>query len=167
MRLVSVVNRFLVVFAVIAILSQLSFAAEDEYIKWYGVGGELNDPRRWLGRVGVSEYLAVETLFAMEHISGDCDQGKAECDFTRLDVGVGLIYDIVPNSKISPYLAGRFILRMTGNGESETSGTIESAGGVEYVIMKRLGLSGELNFRFHTDPTEVITTTIIRFYFYL
>jgi hypothetical protein len=77
-----------------------------------------------------------------------------------------VIYDIVPGATISPYRAGRFILTMTGNGESETSGTFEAASGVEYVIMKRLGVSGELNFSFHTDPTQVITSTVIRFHFY-
>jgi hypothetical protein len=56
---------------------------------------------------------------------------------------------------------------MTGNGESETAGTVEAATGVEYVILKRLGLSGELNFSFGTNPTKVLTTTRVRFYFYL
>ena len=166
MRPVSAARGFLIVLAAMMILPHISSAAMDDYVKWYGIGGELNDPNRWLARIGVSEYLGAEILFAMEHLSDHCDQGQADCDFTRLDVGVGAIYDVAPEAKISPYLAGRFILRMTGNGDSETSGTIEAAGGAEYVLMKRLGISGELNFRFRTDPSEVITTTIMRFYFY-
>jgi hypothetical protein len=43
----------------------------------------------------------------------------------------------------------------------------ETACGVEYVIMKRLGISGELNFSFHTDPTQIFTSTRVRCYFYL
>ena len=42
-----------------------------------------------------------------------------------------------------------------------------AAGGAEYVIMRRLGISGELNFNFGTNPTKVMTTTVVRFYFYL
>jgi hypothetical protein len=56
---------------------------------------------------------------------------------------------------------------MLGNGTSQTSGTVEAAGGVEYVIMRRLGISGELNFSFGTNPSKVMTTTVMRFYFYL
>jgi hypothetical protein len=157
---------FLAVAMVVLMVPQASMGAEDEHIKWYGLGGELTGPKRWLGRIGISEYLGTEVLFAMEHYSADCAQGQGDCDFTRLDVGAGVIYDIVPNAGISPYLAGRFILTMTGNGDSETSGTIEAATGVEYVIMKRIGISGELNFSFHTDPTEIATSTVVRFYFY-
>jgi hypothetical protein len=150
----------------VMIVPQISAAAEDDHIKWYGLGGELTGPKRWFGRIGISEYLGAEIVFGMDHRSYDCKDGKSDCDSTRLDVGAGVIYDFVPGSRISPYLAGRFILTMTGNGDSQTSGTIEAASGVEYVIMKRIGLSGELNFSFHTDPTEVTTTTIVRFYFY-
>ena len=70
-------------------------------------------------------------------------------------------------SMLTPYIAGRFILTMLGNGDSETSGTVEAAGGVEYVIMKRLGISSELNFNFGTNPSKVMTTTRVRFHFYL
>jgi len=143
----------------------LSAAAADEYVKWYGVGGELDGPRRWLGRIGINESFGAEVIFAMEHISDECGP-NADCDYTRLDLGLGGIYDVAPFARVSPYLAGRFILTMTGNGESNTSGTIEAAGGVEYVILKRIGVRAELNFSFHTDPTRVGTTTLIGFLFY-
>jgi hypothetical protein len=156
----------MVIMVLMLVGPQYGFAEDGEHIKWYGLGGELTGPKRWLGRIGISEYLGTEVIFGMEHISHDCPAGKTDCDSTKLDVGVGVIYDFVPAARISPYLAGRFILTMTGNGDSETSGTIEAASGVEYVIMKRIGLNGELNFSFHTDPTQVKTSTIVRFYFY-
>jgi hypothetical protein len=166
MKRVTVINAILATLVFVLVLPQLCLSAEDEHIKWYGLGGELTGTKRWFGRIGISEYLGAEVIFAMEHTSSDCGQGKGDCDSTTLDVGAGAIYDLVPGAKISPYLAGRFILTMSGNGDSETSGTIEAAGGVEYVVMKRLGVSGELNFSFRTDPTHVVTSTRVRFYFY-
>jgi hypothetical protein len=139
-------------------------AADEEAVKWYGVGGEISGSHRWLGRIGINEYLGTEVIFAMNHMSYDCPGG--DCDSTTLDVGAGVIYEVLPGATISPYLAGRFILTMTGNGESENSGTVEAAAGVEYLIMRRLGLSGELNFNFRTDPTRVGTTTVLRFHLY-
>jgi len=161
----------LLLFAVLAIVV-MSFpvqAEEDNFIKWYGIGGEITEPHRWLGRLGITEDLGAEIIFGFEHRSDDChgeDNGK-DCDFTRMDIGAGFIYDFVPASILTPYVAGRFILTMIGNGSSETSGTVEAAGGVEYVIMKRLGISGELNFNFGTNPSKVMTTTVVRVYFYL
>jgi hypothetical protein len=157
------------VFMLLLVLASVSVAPaqDDEHIKWYGVGGELDDPHHWFGRLGVTENLGAEIVFGMEHISKDCEHGEGDCDVTQLDVGAGFIYDFVPASQVTPYMAGRFILSMIGNGESETSGTVEAAGGIEYVILKRIGLSGELNFSFSTDPTHVLTTTRVRFYFYL
>jgi hypothetical protein len=145
------------------------FAAAQEPFKWYGIGGELTgesgEPRRWLGRLGLGEQLGIEALFAMEHLSGTgIHDGQ---DYTRLDVGGGVIYDVAPLAEVTPYFAGRFILVMTGNSTDNTSGVVEAACGVEYVIMKRLGLSGELNFSFHTDPTQIFTSTRVRCYFYL
>jgi hypothetical protein len=148
-------------------LTQAGFAQDGEYVKWYGVGGELDDPHHWLARIGVTENLGAEVIFGMEHISMDCPSGHGDCDETHLDVGTGLIYDFLSSGQMTPYVAGRFILSMTGDGESETSGTVEAASGVEYVIMKRIGLSGELNFGFSTDPTHILTTTRVRCYFYL
>jgi hypothetical protein len=149
------------------LLPQFAFAQEP--FKWYGIGGEITgesgEPRRWLGRLGIGEQLGVEALFAMEHISGTGI--NEDNDFTRLDVGAGLIYDVAPAASVTPYLAGRFILVMTGDGESNTAGVVETACGVEYVIMKRLGISGELNFSFHTNPTQIFTSTRVRCYFYL
>ena len=144
-------------------------AEEDDFVKWYGVGGEITGSHRWLGRLGVTEDLGAEIIFALKHQSGDCDDDSAseDCDFTRLDIGAGFIYDFVPASNLTPYFAGRFILSMLGNGTSETSGTVEAAGGVEYVIMERLGISSELNFNFGTNPSKVMTTTVVRFHFYL
>jgi hypothetical protein len=152
---------------VMLLLTGLSSAQEEEHIKWYGIGGELTEPHRWFGRVGITQYLGAEIIFGIEHISRTCDSGNGDCDFTSLDVGAGFIYDFAPAKQITPYLGGRFVLTMTGNGESETSGTVEAAAGVEYVIMKRVGLSGELNFGFSTNPTHVLTRTKARFYFYL
>jgi hypothetical protein len=161
----------LFLFAVLAVMV-MSFpvqAEEDNFVKWYGVGGQITEPHRWLGRLGITEDLGAEIIFGFEHRSDDCgneSDGK-DCDFTRMDIGAGFIYDFVPASKLTPYIAGRFILTMLGNGSSETSGTVEAAGGVEYVIMRRLGISGELNFNFGTNPSKVMTTTVVRCYFYL
>jgi hypothetical protein len=150
-------------------LSCLSFAEDGEAFKWYGIGGELDDPNRWFGRIGITEDLGAEIVFGVEHRSDECSEESTskDCDYTRLDVGAGFIYDFAPVSRVTPYVAGRFVLSMTGNGSSETSGTVEAASGVEYVILKRLGVSGELNFNFGTNPTKVMTTTRLRFYFYL
>jgi hypothetical protein len=167
MRSFSRVMIPITIFIAVLALTQVAIAQDGDHVKWYGVGGEVTDPHHWLGRVGITEALGAEIIFGMEHISMDCPGGEGDCDQTSLDVGAGLIYDLVPSSQITPYLGGRFILSMTGNGESETSGTVEAASGVEYVIMKRLGLSGELNFSFGTDPTHILTTTRVRFYFYL
>jgi hypothetical protein len=166
MNRISAFSALLMITVLILTAPSICSAQDGEHIKWYGLGGELTGPHRWLGRIGINEYLGTEVIFGMEHTSYDCHGGAGDCDSTALDVGVGVIYDFVPSARISPYLAGRFILTMTGNGESDTAGTIEAASGVEYIIMKRIGLSGELNFSFHTDPTKVKTSTIVRFYFY-
>ena len=166
MMRIAVVKTVLAALILLLALTQVSLCAEDDFIKWYGLGGELNGPMRWFGRIGITEYLGAEVIFSMEHLSLDCEDGKGDCSYTALDVGTGAVYELVPGAKISPYLAGRFILTMIGNGDSETSGTVEAAGGVEYLLMKRLGLSGELNFKFSTNPTHVATATLIRFYFY-
>jgi hypothetical protein len=154
--------------AAFAVLAPHMVFAQEPF-KWYGIGGEITsesgEPRRWLGRVGISEQLGVEALFAMEHLSGT--GVHEDNDYTRLDVGAGLIYDVAPTASITPYFAGRFILVMTGDDTDNTSGVVETACGVEYVIMKRLGLSGELNFNFRTDPTQIFTSTRIRCFFYL
>ncbi len=161
----------LLLFAVLAIVV-MSFpvqAEEDNFVKWYGFGGEITEPHRWLGRLGITEDLGAEIIFGLEHRSDDCSNGSDgnDCDFTKMDIGAGFIYDVIPASKLTPYIAGRFILTMLGNGSSEVSGTVEAAGGVEYVIMRRLGISSELNFNFGTNPSKVMTTTVVRFYFYL
>lgn len=153
----------------VGILSCPVYAEDGDFVKWYGFGGEITEPHRWLGRLGITEDLGAEIIFGIEHRSDDCgNHGDSDdCDFTKIDIGAGFIYDFVPASNLTPYVAGRFILTMLGNGTSETSGTVEAAGGVEYVIMKRLGISSELNFRFGTNPSEVKTTTVVRFHFYL
>jgi hypothetical protein len=167
MKFLSAIKALITVCILVLALTHVSTAQSDDYIKWYGVGGELDAPHHWLGRIGVTETLGAEIIFGMEHISMECDTGDGDCDETQLDVGGGLIYDFAPFSQVTPYVAGRFILSMTGDGTSETSGTVEAAGGAEYVIMKRIGLSSELNFSFSTDPTHILTTTRVRFYFYL
>jgi hypothetical protein len=167
MRSVSTLKVLIAICAAMLFVAQAAAAQNNDHIKWYGIGGELDDPHHWFGRLGVTENLGAEIIFGMEHISIECDHGEGDCDETKLDVGAGIIYDLVPSSQVTPYLGARFILSMIGNGDSETSGTVEAASGVEYVIMKRLGLSGELNFSFGTDPTHIVTTTRVRFYFYL
>lgn len=159
------VNAMLATLVLLLLVPRPTFGAGDETIKWYGLGGEITGPKRWLARIGISEYLGAEVIFAMEHISAEAGRGEGDWE-TRLDVGVGAIYDLVPGATMSPYLATRFTLSMMGNGDSETSGTIEAAGGVEYVVKKRIGVSGELNFSFQTDPTHVVTSTRVRLYFY-
>jgi hypothetical protein len=166
MKRFAFINAILAALVLISVLPQVSLGAEGDHIKWYGLGGELNGPKRWFGRIGITEYLGAEVIFAMEHKSRECNKGAGDCDSTTLDVGAGAIYELVPGAKVTPYLAGRFILTMIGNGDSETSGTVEAAGGVEYLLMTRLGISGELNFTFRTDPTRVATATRVRFYFY-
>lgn len=157
--------------ALALIIPRLGYASPDEPFRWYGIGGDItavaNEPRRWLGRIGISEDLGAEVLFAMQHVSGGCkDTAHNNCDYTRIDIGTGVIYDVAPGSAITPYLAGRFILSMTGNGNDETAGIIEAAGGAEYAIMKRLGVSAELNLSVRTDPAQILTSTRMRFYFY-
>ncbi len=158
----------------VAAMSHPALGQEDNMVKWYGIGGQITKPYRWLGRLGITGDLGAEIIFGMEHLSdgcsGDKDNGSSDdkdCDFTKLDIGAGFIYDFVPESPLTPYVAGRFILTMIGNGSSDTSGTVETALGAEYVIMRRLGLSGELNFSFGTSPSRIRTTTLVRAYFYL
>ncbi len=167
MRSFSTAKIIVIMFLLVLAVARVAPAQDAEHIKWYGVGGDLNDPHHWFGRLGVTQNLGAEIIFGMEHTSKDCEHGDGDCDVTQLDVGAGFIYDFAPASQITPYVGGRFILSMIGNGESKTAGTVEAASGVEYVIMKRIGLSGELNFSFSTDPTHVLTTTRVRFYFYL
>ncbi len=167
MRSLSAARTPVIMFLLVLAVAQAAPAQDDEQIKWYGVGGELDGPHHWLGRLGVTQNLGAEVIFGMEHISKDCEHGEGDCDVTQLDVGAGFIYDFAPANQITPYVGGRFILSMIGDGQAETSGTVEAASGVEYIIMKRIGLSAELNFSFGTDPTHVLTTTRVRFYFYL
>ena len=167
MRTRSVLTCLLAI-AALAVISPRLFAA-DEPFKWYGIGGEITthseEPRRWLGRLGLGEQLGIEALFAMQHLSDNSDH--ADNDYTRLDIGGGVIYDVAPFATITPYFAGRFTLVMTSNGQDDTSGMVEAACGVEYIMAKRVGLSGELNFNFNTDPTRIFTSTRVRCYFYL
>ena len=168
MKRFSVTACLFAVAAFAVLLPQFSYGAPDEPFKWYGLGGELtgnpSEPRRWLGRLGITNQIGGEAIFAMEHSSYTCE--GHDCDRTRVDIGAGVIYDVAPAAMISPYFAGRFILTMIGNSEDETSGTVEGAYGIEYVIAKRLGLSGELNFSVRTDPSQILTSTRVRFYFY-
>lgn len=157
----------------VAAMTLPAIAQESDFVKWYGIGGQITKPYRWLGRLGITEDLGAEIVFGIEHRSDECSRddnsnnGDNDCDFTRLDIGAGFIYDFVPDSPLTPYVAGRFILTMLGDGTSDTSGTVEAATGAEYVIMKRLGLSGELNFSVGTNPSTVKTSTVVRAYFYL
>jgi hypothetical protein len=158
----------LIAVAALAVIAPRLASAEEPF-KWYGIGGEItthsDEPRRWLGRLGLGEQLGIEALFAMQHLSDDSNH--LDNDYTRLDIGAGVIYDVAPFAVLTPYFAGRFILVMTSNGDDDTSGLVEAACGVEYVVMKRLGISGELNFNFRTDPTQIFTSTRVRCYFYM
>ncbi len=164
MKILSVGTSLLIVAMLIA-NSPANAGATPEVVKWYGVGGELNGPTRWLGRIGLNEYLGVEVVFSMLHETHETADKKSTT-VSRIEIGPGIIYDVVPGQSISPYLAGRFILILEGNDKSDVSGGIEACGGVEYLILKRIGISGELNFRFQTEPSTVYTTTLVRFYFY-
>jgi len=167
MKRLSISSCLLVAAMLAVLIPQLAWAAEEPF-KWYGIGGDLttvsSEPRRWLGRIGMSDDLGAEILFSLQHV--ECDNPLIDCDYTRVDVGAGFIYDLVPSATLTPYVAGRFILSMADNGEDENSGIIETAGGIEYVISKRVGLSAELNFSIQTDPTVILTSTRTRFYFY-
>jgi len=164
----SVPSCLLFAATLVVLVTQVGWAA-DEPFKWYGVGGDLtsvsNEPRRWLARIGMSDDLGAEILFSLQHIEEDCGT-LADCDFTRVDIGAGFIYDLVPSASLTPYFAGRFILSMADNSHEDNSGIIEAAGGVEYVIAKRVGISAELNFSIQTEPTTILTSTRMRFYFY-
>jgi len=132
--------------------------AQAEPFKWYGIGGELNGDRRWLGRIGITKHLGAEVVLGIDYDS--------EAD-SRYDLGAGVVYDYAPTSEITPFTVARFILNVTDTGETKTAGIVEAGGGVEYVIKERIGVSGELNFAFHLDPSRIVTSTLLRFYFYL
>jgi hypothetical protein len=52
------------------VISSPVHAEEDNFVKWYGFGGEITEPHRWLGRLGVTEDLGAEIIFGIEHRSG-------------------------------------------------------------------------------------------------
>jgi hypothetical protein len=149
-----------------ALVPRLAAAYPEEPFRWYGLGGELTSdsgcPRHWLARIGIDDQLGAEVLFALAHT----EVAGSSHDATRVDVGAGLIYDLAPTAAITPYGAARFILSITDADDTDTGATAEAACGAEYAIGGRLGLSGELDFSLHTDPSEIITSTRVRFYFY-
>jgi opacity protein-like surface antigen len=140
------------------IIPSSSQAEEAEPFKWYGVGGELNGMKRWMGRLGITQHVGAEMLFGIDW------ESDANSDYS---LGAGVIYDYAPTAEITPYTMCRFILRRVDNGNSKTSIQLEAGGGVEYVIKKRVGISAELNFNFSFDPARMMTTTLLRAYFYL
>ncbi len=144
--------------ATLAFIAPPTSQAEEEPFKWYGIGGELNGSKRWLGRIGVTEHVGAEFLFGADW------ESEANSDYSA---GAGVIYDYAPMAEIAPYTMCRFLLRRVDNGVSKTSMQLEGGGGVEYVIKKRVGISAELNFNFSFDPSRVMTTTLVRAYFYL
>jgi opacity protein-like surface antigen len=131
---------------------------EDEPYKWYGIGGELNGSNRWLGRIGITKNLGAEVLLGLDW------ESDSNSDYT---LGAGVIYDYAPTSDITPFTMCRVLAHRRDNGESKTSLGFEVGGGVEYVIKKRIGISAELNFNFSFDPSRIMTTTLLRAYFYL
>lgn len=142
----------------LAFLLPASTEAQDEPFKWYGIGGELNGSRRWLGRIGITKSVGAELLFGVDWKSGDSK---------IFDFGAGVVYDYAPTGEITPYTMCRFIFHIEDNGEYKTNGQVEAGGGVEYVIKRRVGISAELNFMLSFDPSRVVTTTLLRAYFYL
>ncbi|MGD9401523.1 MAG: hypothetical protein PVF95_04535 [bacterium] len=154
-------NRTLSIAMLLAALFLLlpqAAGAQQEPFKWYGVGGEVNGSRRWLGRIGITENVGAEVLFGLNW------ESEGHSDYT---VGAGVIYDYAPTSEITPYTMCRIIANRWDNDESKTSLGFEVGGGVEYVIKRRIGLSAELNFNFSFDPSRIMTTTLLRAYFYL
>jgi hypothetical protein len=154
-------NRVLSTGLLIATLALLLPAwanAQDEPFKWYGIGGEFNGERRWLGRIGITQGVGAEILLGLNWESG----GNSV-----YDLGAGIIYDYAPTADITPYTMCRFILHGEDRGDYYTDGRIEVGGGAEYIIKKRIGISAELNFRLGFDPSKVVTTTLLRAYFYL
>ncbi|MFZ1946111.1 MAG: hypothetical protein WAW06_01025 [bacterium] len=149
-----------------ALVPGIVAASPEEPFRWYGLGGEITSdsgcPRHWLARIGIDDQLGAEVLFALMH----AEAAGFSHDVTRIDIGAGLIYDLAPTAVITPYGAARFILNITDADETDTGATAEAACGAEYAIGRRLGLSGELNLSLHTDPSEIITSTRVRFYFY-
>jgi hypothetical protein len=143
---------------VLAFMIPTTARTEDEPFKWYGVGGEFNGARRWLGRFGITQDIGVEAIFGV-----DWGSGRPKV----FDLGAGVIYDYAPTAEISPYAMCRFILHIEDNGEYNSDGRIEAGAGAEYVIKKRIGISAELNFSIGIDPSRVMTTTLVRAYFYL
>lgn len=144
--------------ATLAFIIPSGAQAEEEPFKWYGVGGELTGARRWMGRIGVTKHVGAELLFGIDW------ESEANSDYS---LGAGVIYDYAPTAEITPYTMCRFILRRVDNGVSKTSIQLEAGGGVEYVIKQRVGISAELNFNFSFDPARIMTTTLVRAYFYL
>ena len=46
------INAILATLILVLVISQVSLGADGDHIKWYGLGGELNGPKRWFGRIG-------------------------------------------------------------------------------------------------------------------
>lgn len=147
-----------VLLAILSLFLTQVAAAQEEPFKWYGVGGEVNGGRRWLGRIGIVKNLGAELLLGLHW------ESEGHSDYTA---GAGVIYDYAPTSEITPFTMCRLIANRRDNAESKTSLGFEVGGGVEYVIRKRIGLSAELNFNFSFDPSRITTTTLLRAYFYL
>jgi hypothetical protein len=143
---------------VLASLTVPAARADEEPFKWYGIGGELSGGHRWLGRIGITQALGAEVLLGLDW------ESEAHSDYS---LGAGVIYDYAPTSEITPFTMCRAIVNYEENGKSKTSLQFEAGGGVEYIIKKRIGISAELNFRFSFDPSRILTTTLLRAYFYL
>ncbi len=141
-----------------ALLLPPAVKAQDEPFKWYGIGGELNGSNRWLGRFGITSKVGAEVLVGLDWESDG---------WSDYSLGAGVIYDYAPTSDVTPFTMCRLVVRRHGDGETKTSLGLEVGGGAEYVIRKRIGLSAELNFNLGFNPSRVMTTTLVRAYFYL
>lgn len=156
-------SKILLALVLVVIMANLAVAKETSG-KWFGIGGEVTQPKRWLGRFGLSPSTGIEAIFSLSH--GSVEVMGFESDFTSVCFGGGLIHDFNAQSSLTPYLAGRLMIEIVSNGDSETSLVIEAAGGLEYLVLKRLGIRGELDFSLGTDPTTVTTSTRVSALFY-
>ncbi len=156
-------KRILVASLFILLLAN-ALAAKETSGKWFGIGGDITEPKRWLGRFGLSPSTGIEAIFALAH--GSVEFMGFESDFTSVCFGAGVIHDFNAQSSLTPYIAGRFMLDIVSNDETDTSVVIEAAGGLEYLLFKRVGIRGELDFTLGTDPTTVTTSTRVSALFY-
>ncbi|MGQ9603259.1 MAG: hypothetical protein ACUVUU_03525 [bacterium] len=154
----------LLVASLLILLLANTLTAKETAGKWFGIGGEITGEKRWLGRFGLTPSTGIEAIFALSHES--IESMGFESNYTRVCFGAGLIHDFNAQSSLTPYIAGRFMLNVVSIEDTDTSVIIEAAGGLEYLLLKRVGIRGELDFTLGTDPTTVTTSTRVSALFY-